>query len=98
MTNKLLMGGRHMHMEVVLPSAFVERVARAIHAAGHDPRDGEAVSFVFNEALSRLFACQPGPKLDEMVHDGLFAFALEQARRAAQAEDCHDAAPGERLH
>lgn len=85
MPTKLLMNGRHIHLEVVLPNAFVERAARAVRAHGHDPVDGEAICFVFNEALSRLFRLTDGSKLDELVREGLFAFELELAGRAADA-------------
>lgn len=95
MTNKLLMNGRHIHMEVVLPNAFVERVARAVHAHGHDPVDGEAVCFVFNEALSRLFRVADGGKFEELVRGGVFAFELELARRAS---DDADAGPESTIH
>lgn len=95
MPNKLLMNGRHIHLDVALPSAFVERVARAVRAHGHDPVDGEAVCFVFNEALSRLFRLTDGAKFDELVREGVFAFELELARRNAYRDD---AGPGETIH
>lgn len=91
MTSKTLMGGCHLNMQVFLPNAFVERVAQAIHALGHNPVDLEAVGFVFDAALARLFACKPGPKFDELVREGLFALALEQARRATEAEEEEEA-------
>lgn len=88
---KTLMDGVHMHGDVIVPSAFVERVAQAIFARGHDMVELEAIGFVFNEGLARLFGEKHGGiGIEELVDEGLFAFELECARRAAQAAPSAD--------
>lgn len=88
---KPLMQGTHMHVEVIVQSTFVERVAQLIVARGYNSVDLEAVGFVFDEALSRLFSEKHGSiYLDELVVDGLFALEVELARRETAMTRQHD--------